>query len=320
VLDWDVTENGTLRWVKIREKDNIPRAPWEPHPTNIDPYRYRVWYHDHWELMKQVTPDKAERMDAGQHPVGEVPVSILYARRSQEQRTAMIADSMLADLVNIDRSIFNQLSLVLEQVYLQCFNILMVPDDGTGGATLNIGAATAMTYNPQLGPAIMLAPDVAVIDVQWRLIENFLGWARNLAGVSRGRAEFSKEERSAATLTIESEEKQNQIASLAAAAEEFDLQLHRHVAKWEGLSEEQTPSVSYTRDVSIKALNDQIRDATNLATLAETVGADKSGLIELIKPIVTRAMQEHGLGNEALQRAMVKFEKVLPQIVEQVAA
>jgi len=310
LVDWLLDRNGRFIWAVLREDMPEERSPGEDQPDRA--CRYRVWHPDRWELFEAVTVDGVAHSQSewklvatGAHSVGEVPIAVLYARRGYESRRTLESDGVLSDLVDIDRAIFNHLSELFSQMTAQAFGQLFLPvDDASQVPNIETGVHRYVGYHAEFGQPLMLGPDAAVLKFKESFIASMIAIARQLSNVSRGRAEFSKEERSAATLSLESQDKNNVVASLAAQTEEADRSTAKHVAAYEGVAEDAIPQAHYSRDVSLKALQQQLNDATSLDKLSVPIDA----MVELLKPLYVRAMREAGQDHDAIERGLKAFE------------
>ena len=304
LINWRVDIHGVLDWVIIRESAPDVRNPGEemdPNPLQ----RYRVWFRDRWELWEELPDESATKeklfkiADQGDHPVGEVPLAIFYARRGNDAKQPMIADSMLADMTRIDRRFLNAMSVTDEILAMQGFSQTYIPEDSAGVATpITMGPGRYVSYNSENGVPLILTPPAEAILTHMRYMQTILALAKETSGVGRGKAEASKEERSAEALLVETRNENNRIVTLVNAAAEFDAQLHRHVAAWEGAKE--IPTAEYNRDVSLRGLSKQIDDALKLQSLGVPVEAMRL----VIKPLVAQHMQEQGLPDKDVKEAV----------------
>ena len=309
VVDWSLDSHGRFRWVRIREQEPDQR---DPTTGCTEPrIQYRVWYPDRYEVWRKTDAEgkKTEwrkvKALSGTHPVGEVPVVMLFARRGHESRRTLEADGLLTDVLYGDKAIYNLLSLFHDQIYSQCFSQLAVPTENGEAPDLELGLKRVLGFVAEGGARPMyLSPEADLLHAQLKIIGEHIGWIRQLASVSRGRAEYSKEERSAAALSMESADKNNAVASLAGAAESADRAIHRHAAAWMGDKPGEGGLASYSRDVSLKALSAQIADATSLAALQ----IPQAAMRELYRPLLVRAMREQGQGEDAIARAIDALE------------
>ena len=316
VVDWLCDEHG-LVWIVIREDAPQAREPGVS-PSGETRSRYRAWYRDRWELWEDRSSGGSAPAWAlvagGLHPVGEVPVSVLFARRSVETRFSLEADSLIASAVSADMCLFNLLSLFHEQLYGQVFAQTWIPGDGSGSAlaALDVGVGVACEYDGQHGQPMMLAPPPALLDIQGKIIQQHIDWWLKLSGTSRGKSENSKEERSAQALSVEYTDRDNQVASLAEHCEEFDRQLHWHVAKWEGIASGARtmadlgaiPWASYSRSVSLQTTAEQIANVVALGALQLPHEVKQ----KLIKPLVVRLMREFASTEEDVAEAQAAID------------
>ena len=293
VINWSVDDLGQLNWIVLCERAPDTRSPGDEF-DDAAPRRYKVWYRDRWELYEEVISDSRATADfalhsEGAHPVGEVPVSMLYARRGTDIREPLRADSMLSGLVRIDRGLLNDMSVLQEVIIKQGFAQLMIPeDDGGAPGPITIGPGTYVGFNGAAGSPVMLAPDAALILAHLKAAEFRLQMAKELVGVGRGKSEYSKEERSAEALMVESRNEHNRIVTLVDAAQEFEGGINRHVAAWEGAAD--VPDVKYNRDVSLRGLSRQLQDVLSL----KTIGLPIEMLKGLIAPVAAQLLEEMG--------------------------
>jgi hypothetical protein len=311
LINWRVEPNGELSWIIVREDAPDERIPGDEMPEQR-PQRYRIWYRDRWELFEEAKQDgdrKFMRVAEGGHPVGEVPLAVFYARRGEDARKPLCADSMLADLVRLDRRFYNAMSVADEILCTQGFSQTFIPEDRTGvAAPITLGPGRYVSYNSENGTPIQLSPPAEHILAHLQYMTHILQLAKETAGVGRGKAEHSKEERSAEALLVESRNENNRIVALVESAENFEETLLRHVAAWEATEAPASPN--YSRDVSLRSLSRQINDALQLKQLGVPVEAMK----QVIKPLVAQHMQEQGLSRKDVKAA----EKAVDGMVEQV--
>jgi hypothetical protein len=316
LINWSIDEDtGEFRWIVIREREPDTRAPGEQTDT-LPPYQYRVWTTTDWKLYR-ANENKTAYTLAGQgdHPVGEVPLAVLYARRGHDSRLDLEPDGMLSGLQRNDRSIFNAMSLLDDQIYKQGFSTLALPQDlnSQGPYHYDVGPDTALLYDGSSGAPMMLSPEAAVILAQWTIIGGKLQMSREREGVGRGKAEYSKEERSGEAVMQESRNEFNRAALLAEAIEEFDHRLHRHVAAWEGQSE--YPRANYSRDVSLRSLQARLAEAVSL----KAAGVPAEAMVEILRPLVIQHMKESGLGRDAIDAATTALERRVSEMEQQMS-
>ena len=306
LVDWRLDEFGRFIWAVIREDEPDARVPGEA-PSELR-NQYRTWYRDRWELT-----DSDGEVTTQLHPLGRVPIVPLFARRGHESRRTLASDGVLSDIVDVDCAIYNHLSLFHEQLFSQVFSQLAVPTADGEAPDLELGVQRVLGFSNEGGSQpLYLAPDPNILTAQLSSISQHISWGRQMATVGRGNAELSKEERSGAALQHEAGDKNNAVSSLVGAVERCDRGIHELVALWEGKPIESAPKRTYSRDVSLKALSAQIADATSLSKLA----IPEKAMSELVIPILSRALREHGVGEAAIARAEGAIREAAEKVLD----
>jgi len=304
VPDWSLDERtGEFNWIVTYEPGPDAHLPGEK-PARTQQWA-RIWYRDRWELYapRQDAPGQWKIVGASAHDMGRVPVDVLFANRGTAAG-AFEADGVLSGLARGDRNLYNLCSLLDEIIYGQAFASLWIPDD-EGGAPgpISVGVGIANTYNGANGSPLILSPPTELIVSLWKLIADKMNALRQLYGVGRGKAEYSKEERSAEALEVESRNESNRVAALAEACEVFERSLHRSVAAWEGRTDG-IPQAEYSREVSLRSLSAQLNDSMSLRAL----GVPWEAMREVIKPLLASLMKEQGRNKESIEAAIRAIE------------
>jgi hypothetical protein len=316
ILDWELDQYGRFVWARIREPDLLPRR-YDEEATQVV-HQHRIWSRDRWILVR-----RKESMDGngrkvgweqgaqgwkvaeeGTHSLGEVPIATLYATKDGRPANMGI-ESPMATILDIDRDVLNKLSQLDQLEIDQAFSTLVYPEaDGMAGPPMDLGSGRWLGYPQGASAPGYISPNPSIADGLWNRIQAKIAAARQLAGVSRGRAEYSKEERSGLSLTLESEDKRNQLAWWAAALEEFDTQLHRHVARWEGLDD--APRAIVPRNFDVKGMNAELSELLQLKS-TDVVG--RFGLAAMVKPVVEQKLRENGRDDTEIAAVMEAIDE-----------
>jgi hypothetical protein len=297
LIDWSLDDKRQFIWANIREDAPDNRLPGQNYKSPRN--QYRIWYRDHWELYMQANDgDTAQTLVAqGPNPLGRVPIRTLYTHRGIT--TLFDCESPLADVVDIDRTIFNKLSLMDEIINKQTFSVLAVGRrDGGPVGDFELSPSSGLFYDAEAGPPLFLSPDAAQLLAILQVIQWLFESARTHSEVGRGAAEASKEARSAAALSAESGDKNNLLASLAESTEAFERGIYQDAADWEGISG--VPTVAYSRKFDLRSVNQQIADLTQLGIAMVSARARTF----LAKPIVGKMMRELGATDEDVKTAV----------------
>lgn len=317
LVDWQLDLQGRLSWARVREPDDSKESHRGPSEGALSPWwQYRIWYRDSWELWRTPRENSDPLMDptgdngvtwtrvaAGEHGIGEVPIATLYAGKDGRP-SAWDTESPLSDVADADRKLLNRQSEMDELERAQAFALLAIPEAESGpSGGVDIGPFRAFTYPSEAGAPTYINPDQTILKGKQERIADTMHIIRQLAGAGRGRAEFSKEERSAASLSLESSEKQNLMAWWAGSTQEFDIAVHRHAAKWEGL--ESWPVASYDRTFDLRAISSQIQDLVQLSSVAVL----RPAMSDLAKPVIARILREAGVSQDKVDEAIRLVEE-----------
>lgn len=335
-VNWDVDRFGTLNWGVIREVADESRE-WNPGDDGDDgdEYQYRKWTRAGWELYRWTGKGKGRRLASvasGEHPVGEVPIALLYfGHRDKPQPTA---SAPTRDLVRMNRRITNLYSLMDEQIYHYVFSLLVV-----GNTTFDElqkvhwsvqGALAVPTADVEVGmKPFYLAPDVAQVATIQQQITETAAAIRVLSGLGREN-EKGADQPSGLALQMMTIDKIAMMKKRAAAMESFEHQLWTLGAKWmRASSDSDEPTIeapSYTREFIGSELAQALEDAIafeslriggesrieNMALVARRYFADKVSaerLDELVQDVRGRLKANPEQGIEPPRRTFPALQQ-----------
>lgn len=306
VEDWETDAFGGLIWVRIAEPDIRPRNPTDVR-DGAYPTQYRILYRDGWEVWQK--SDKTW-LNTGGNPrkSGRVPLATLWSAREAD----WACESPICDALDIDREVFNLYSQlgVLEDI--QSFALLYLPvEEGSAMGAIDIGPESAFQGPPGGSPAYV-SPGSDLVNAKWERIEKRIHMARQQMGVGRGRAEYSKEERSADAIMRESEDKLTFLSLLSKSTNEFDQQCLRLVAEMEDIPEDKIPTVNYPRGFDTKGTQAQINE---LLQLASTKTVPMSAMITLSKPIVAAMLKEKGVDERIVTATLAGMDAEIQKAI-----
>jgi hypothetical protein len=312
IEDWEVDYHGALEWVRITEPDDDMRGPTDPYPTNPK-VQYRVLRRDGWELWRNLGDEKKQNwtIDAGrERNYGRVQLATHWSSREHIWE----CESPIGDAIDLDREIFNLYSQlgVLEDV--QAFALLYLPvEEGGGMGPIDIGADVAF-QGPPGGAPVYVSPGSDLVNAKWDRIEKRIHLARQQMGIGRGRAEYSKEERSADAIMRESEDKLTMLSVLSQSTEEFDQACLDMVAALEGKSMGEPPAVNYPRNFDTKGTSAQINELLQLGSVDGAV--PQASMITLAKPIVANMLKEKGVDQKIVDATLRGMDAEIQRAIE----
>jgi hypothetical protein len=187
--DWSIASDGTLNWVII---ESTFRRDLDPTKEREIETHYKVITREKWWVEdangEKVKYEEGEP-NAGTNELGEVPLVTLYHKQMDEY---IVGESILKDIVYINRAVLNWCSCVDEQIERQTFSQLVVPDDGTlaeasetGDDPLHkVGTSSIWTFNSTAGhPPQYISPNVENISVIWKITIDHIKEIFRLAGL-----------------------------------------------------------------------------------------------------------------------------------------
>lgn len=319
LVDWAVDDDGRFRWAVVAEAEPDDREPGEAvvHGSILSAVggeitrtqkQYRVWTRERWILYRKsddgTGQEKWTEYDTDEHGLGEVPVYTLFCTRYPDPK-CMACESPVADVLDLNRDVINKLSELDEIERSQTFGVMAIPTmEGLSTGGFDIGPYRAITYPAQAGTPSYLDPNPSHPTGKWQRIGEKLFVGRQLAGVSRGKAEYSKEERSASAIAAEAEDKKNQLAWWAKSLQEFDGRIHAAMAAHEEVS---APTVAYSTNFDIKGTMVEVQEVLQLSSVP-LMGESHKALSAILSPVVRRLLTEQGVTDSDVDAAIADIE------------
>lgn len=290
VIDWAQDERGRLRYAVVlcQEADRAPlskRTAMPAKPRLIA----RVLYPDHEERYLVGVRGGQQQIASFPHPFGEVPLVPVTIRPDWR--------SQLEDISRLAIAVFNEDSMVEEQIFRQTFNQLVAKvkerdafmDNVTGtDALLTIGIDEAIDY---------LAPQVQTITTiqarAWELIDECYAMA-NLRSRPGGKGSQPATETSGIAYAFEHKNAETDLASIAARLEEAELKIGAMRARALRL-DPMGFTCQYPRSFDVRALLTRAAEAQQL----RNAGFGAKAMAEVIKNLVRQALPRLAAGRLA---------------------
>ncbi|HHL39616.1 MAG TPA: phage portal protein [Deltaproteobacteria bacterium] len=273
LLDWSYVREPTGRTVldavKIREGRDL----------------YRIWSRGGWELWRlEAKSSDAVLVDAGEHPLGEVPVVNLYNKRSG---TAMVGVSDLQDIADINKNIYYLCSDAKEIIENTAFPMLAVPY-GPGVDEQEVGPRNILGFDPSepnSRPYWLEPPHSSLTEIrEWvRQDINEIHRIAKMGGV-KATEDFGGV-RSGVALELEHQQLHALLSEKADNTEHAESSLLELWARWQGVSFD--GRIDYPDDFSVRDLDrdlDVAIKARSAAVASETFNR------EIEKKIVRAAL------------------------------
>ena len=190
LVDWSLDSDGNYNWVIIK---SAYYRDLDPGKEREEETHYKIITKEKWwvedENGNKVKYEEQGRESTGTNTLGIVPLVTMYHKNMEDDK---VGESMLKDIVYINRAILNWCSCVDEQIERQTFSQLVVPDDGTladevesGQDPLHaIGTSSIWTFPGDANhPPNFISPDVANIQTIWTITIDHIKEIYRLAGL-----------------------------------------------------------------------------------------------------------------------------------------
>lgn len=194
--DWSVDSKGNFNWVIIEYEYHNDLDPKKERETVT---HYKVITKEEWWIEDE-DGNKAKFEDdtesSGTNPLGIVPMVTMYHKDMEDDK---VGESLLKDIVFINRAIFNWCSCIDEQIARQAFSQLIMPDDGTLAEDAEKGADPLTQISTSSGflfpsdakhPPSYISPDVEQMTTIWKLVQDHVKEMFRLAGLQGGTSDL----------------------------------------------------------------------------------------------------------------------------------
>ena len=261
--DWSMDANGDYNWILIEstyyhDQDPTVERRAETHYKLITKESWRIEDED-GNLVQFEDDSPAE----GVNELGYVPLVTLYHEDLDDDK---IGDSMLKDIVYINRIIMNWCSCIDEQVERQTFSQLIVPDDGTLAEESETGddplrklvTSSSWTFNANAThPPAFISPDVANIQTIWSLVVDHIKEIYRLAGLV-GASEDMYVSRSGRAAQMGFLSVNSALAQTANSYQQFENTLSKVALAQLGEDIEDFEEVKYPDSFDVEGLSEEI--------------------------------------------------------------
>lgn len=263
LVDWSVDAEGNFRWVII---ESTYYEDLDPEKDREEQTHYKLITTEKWEIQdssgaavtfEDGTPNQ------GTNELGYIPMVTLYHKNIDDNK---IGESMLKDIIYINRAILNWCSCVDEQIERQTFSQLVVPDDGTlaeadesGDDPLHkIGTSSAWTFPSDANhPPNFISPNVQNIKTIWSLVIDHVKEIYRLARLI-GSSEDMYASRSGRAAQMGFMSVNSALADKAQSYQDFENEISKLVYDELGKNPEEYESVKYPDTFDISTLTDEL--------------------------------------------------------------
>lgn len=261
--DWAIDSNGNFEWIIIEEEYYRDADPTVERQAENS---YMLITKSEWRYEDSSgKPFKFEsgKKSSGDNKLGFVPLITLYHKDIDDDR---IGESMLKDIVYINRAIFNWCSCIDEMIERQTFSQLIIPDDGTladaseqGDDPLRkLGTAHAWTFNANaVNPPAFITPNTKNIITVWKLVVDHIKEIYRIAGLV-GTSEDLTSSRSGRAAQMGFLGVNSALAETARRYQQFENDISRLALIQLGKKPEDFKDVKYPDSFDLQTLSEEV--------------------------------------------------------------
>jgi hypothetical protein len=285
VLDLAYDDDGRLLWALLREQSRDDADPWAS--SGEIETQYRLWERGKWTLLN----DSGMVIDAGDTELDDVPIVAL----DNENDTPYSGASLIVDVSNLDRAIFNNWSRLDTIVCDQTFSQLIFPIEGLPADIvendelreqfLTLATNRVVLYSAQAQtPPEFISPDASQVQFVLTMIEKQVKQLYATFGLQGETGEETKAQ-SGVAKAYDFDKLNKLLASKADNLEKVENKLVELFGQWVNVNGI-TAEISYPEEFDVKSLADEIAVAQELTLLDISQTFTK----EIEKQVVLKAL------------------------------
>lgn len=194
MIDWSVDTKGNFNWILYTYTNYTDL---DPTVEREEETHYKLITRDKWEVQDEdgnVVTFEDGTPSSGTNPLGTIPVYTMYHSTINDDK---VGDSLIKDIVYVNRAILNWCSCIDEMIERQTFSQLVVPDDGSlsededKDPLRRLSTASAWTFNyDSKHPPAFISPRADNITTIWNLVVDHIKEMFRMAGLQGGTSDL----------------------------------------------------------------------------------------------------------------------------------
>ena len=258
LTNWEYDRYGDLLWIRIKQDTSSEISPFIERPKKTI-YEYHTWTRDSW-YVHRCEGDKVEETDKGDHELEEVPLVSFY--QAQKVHLAPISHSFLRDIGPLNLAVLNWGSLIDNEAYERCLNILVMECSQMTPAEIVIGTNNVLQYEKGGTPPHFLAASTVPAAFIQTMIREAVQEIYRLSRLGGLTGRVVREARSGVAYKFESQELNQALASKADKLEVGERRLHELHEKW--LGREWQGVIDYPEEFGIESVEEEVQLLTQV--------------------------------------------------------
>lgn len=318
MTNFAIDEFGELLWCRMREKEPPQPDPFKAPDTskNIAVHfadsmsaalknlvgdkkaiYLKTWTRTNWILHKISSDEGAVVIGTGQHPCKKVPIVTLY--NNKFARFDFYGRSLIFDIALINVAILNWSSLIDEEIYQKCLNILCIGrQQGSMDTDIIFGSNNTLEYEGSAPFFLAPATDPGAF-IQGQ-IDRMRDEIFRLAKLGGGLGLETSSTRSGVAHAFEFNETNRTVAEKADEMEIAENNIHKFYHAW--LGKKWTGLVDYPDSFSVESMDTEIQ----LAASAKQTVMSPTFHKEMDKKVVKKVL--HNVPEDILNKIMKEIE------------
>lgn len=305
VLDMAFDEDGSIRWVLVRETVRDDDDPIEGSGEVQE--RFRLWTKDHWYLFAVEKRGKGRSReeqvvlkDEGEVAIGRVPA---FFADDLIHDGKYSAPSLINDIAYLDRAVANYLSNLDAIIQDQTFSQLAMPaqamlsGDDAHDALIQMGTKRIFTYDGEGGARPeYLSPDPKQAQMVLEVINKIISEIYHTIGMAGERTKQDNavgiDNSSGVAKAYDFERLNSLLVAKAQNLEDAENKLVELVCLWHLASQPADKLVAYADNFDIRGLNDEFAIAERLALIEAPDSARREQMKQLIDKLFPQLTRE----------------------------
>src|SRR3972149_4790096 len=252
LTNWEYDRYGDLLWIRIKQDTSSEISPFIERPKKTI-CEYHTWTRDSW-YVHRCEGDKVEETDKGDHELEEVPLVSFF--QAQKVHLAPISHSFLRDIGPLNLAVLNWGSLIDNEAYERCPNILVMECSQMTPAEIVIGTNNVLQYEKGGTPPHFLAASTVPAAFIQTMIREAVQEIYRLSRLGGLTGRVVREARSGVAYKFESQELNQALASKADKLEGGERRLHELHEKW--LGREWQGVIDYPEEFGIESVEEEV--------------------------------------------------------------
>ena len=272
LTNWRLQRDGTFAWARWFADIETTNSPFTS-PGTETVRRYTTWDTGAWYVHDVITPKKGKEyavfIDSGVNPLGRVPIARFIGKKDLSD--PHFGKALAYTIGKINVAILNYLSLLDEDLYGKCLNLLAVQIDDVAPSEnsnappqdpVTIGANNVLAYTSMSQPPFYLAPSSEPGDLLMRHIQACTDQIYRIAlfgGAMKPVAPYS--EKSGTAYAHEFNETNRMLSDKAYAMEKGEVVVCELWSRWLGLEKDGIGFiVDYPDEFHVEELTKELGD------------------------------------------------------------